>query len=230
MRTTLILLLLFGNSLPLFAAGGKHSLQDIRDTVRQMVADDAPAGDPWHIEVGQLDSRLNLRQCDRELETFMPGGEVRTGNLTVGVRCTGEKPWKLYVPVAVKVYTPVVVLRQPVSVGAVLSAADLGLEKRDVSRLTRGYYRDPAALVGKQLKRNIGSGRIVTKGAVANLATIRRGQKVVLKAATPAFDIRVEAEALSAGGVGDRIKVRNLSSRQVVEGVISSSGHVMVAL
>lgn len=231
MRMILILAVLAGNLLPPAAASGNHPLEDIRQSVLERINQVAPKdGEPWHVELGHLDPRLHLKPCDQALETFVPNGGIRVGNITVGVRCNGATPWKLYLPVSIRLFTEVVVLRQPVSVGGALTAADLHLEKRDVSQMASGYFRSIAEVEGKLLQRSTAVGRVLSRESVANPALVRRGQKVTLQATTAGFEIRVEGEALSNAGFGERIKVRNLSSRRVVEGIVGAGGRVLVGL
>ena len=55
------------------------------------------------IRVGRLDSRLRLSACESALETYLaPGGKL-SGKTSVGVRCSGPKPWALYVPATVNI-------------------------------------------------------------------------------------------------------------------------------
>ena len=49
------------------------------------------------IAVGNLDSRLSLARCDRALQGYLPPGGQLIGNVSVGVRCDGSHPWKMYV-------------------------------------------------------------------------------------------------------------------------------------
>jgi flagella basal body P-ring formation protein FlgA len=59
---------------------------------------------------------------------------------------------------------------------------------------------------------------------------VRRGQQVTLLARTGSIEIRAQGRALSDGGVSDRIRVQNVNSLKVVEGVIEDAGIVRVAL
>ena len=77
------------------------------------------------VRAGALDSRHRLALCSDELEPFMRRGakiEVRT---IFGVRCTGEKPWTVYLPVEVIVTDRVLVASLTLPRGHVLTAEDL---------------------------------------------------------------------------------------------------------
>ena len=57
---------------------------------------------------------------------------------------------------------------------------------------------------------------------------LRRGESVSLLARSPTFEVRMEGKALMDGAVGDRVKVRNLRSKRIVEGRITETGTVLV--
>ena len=62
------------------------------------------------VRAGALDPRHRLPLCDAPLEGFMRRGAKIDARSIVGVRCTGSKPWKVYVPVDVIVTKAVVTL------------------------------------------------------------------------------------------------------------------------
>jgi len=169
-----------------------------------------------------LDRRLTLAACTTPLEPFLrPGARVRSRTV-VGVRCTGEAPWKIYVPVTLSVEADVLVLDRALPRGHRLEAADFRLERRDVSRLVGGYASEAAAVVGQKLKRSLPAGAILEPALLEARRLVQRGQTVTLAASRPGIDIRVEGEALADGRLNERIRVRNASSGRIVEGLVRS--------
>jgi flagella basal body P-ring formation protein FlgA len=59
---------------------------------------------------------------------------------------------------------------------------------------------------------------------------IHRGQQVTLISGSGDFQVRVGAVALADGRIADRIRVQNLSSQRVVEGIVRSASEVEVPL
>ena len=57
---------------------------------------------------------------------------------------------------------------------------------------------------------------------------MRRGQQVTLIAANGSVQIRAQGQALTEGAAYDRVRVQNVSSLKVVEGVVESDGNVRV--
>ena len=174
------------------------------------------------VRVGMLDARLKLATCDQPLEAFLRRGTKIGPKTTVGVRCTGSKPWKIYLPVEVIVSRKVWVARHPLPRGHLLTADDLALDVRDVSRMTSSYVADQTSLIGQRLKSSILAGRVVTLQLIVADNVVRRGQTVTLAVSAGGLSIRVTGKALSDGALNQRIRVENLTSGRVVEGIVRS--------
>lgn len=214
------------------AAPPVQDLEAVRAAARAHVARlYAAEGEVRHeIRVDALDPRLRLRACDRPLETFDPPGARHHGNTTVGVRCPGRTRWTVYVPVRVALIRPVVVTRHPVPRGRILQASDLRLAERDTATLPMGYLTRLGAAVGRRARRHLPAGAVVAPGHLDRAPVVRRGQRVILLAARRGLEVRVAAEALADAARGERVRVRNLRSRRVVEGVVVAAGVVQVTL
>jgi flagellar basal body P-ring formation protein FlgA len=57
---------------------------------------------------------------------------------------------------------------------------------------------------------------------------VRRGERVTLQAAGGTIAVQVEGEALAGGALGERVRVRNLATRRVVEGTVGGEGLVVM--
>jgi flagella basal body P-ring formation protein FlgA len=185
-------------------------------------------GQAPEIVPGRLDSRLRLARCDLPLEAFMPPGRRELGNTTVGVRCSGSKRWTLYVPMTINVYTGVVVAATSLPKGEQLDSSKIKIARHNLARLPQGYFRDPSAVEGMMLKRNVTACRPLTPAMLKAKRLIERGQRVTMLATGGGLEVRMPGEALSHGSSGERIRVRNISSRKVVEGVVVAAGTVRV--
>jgi flagellar basal body P-ring formation protein FlgA len=221
----------------LLAAGSAvaHEPQQniLAEAVRFMGASAAEthgAGFEISVTAGPLDDRLRLRACDGGLEAFAAPGTRAAGSTTVGVRCLGPVTWTLYVPVQVEVQGDVVVLAQPLPRGTVLQRAHLRLERQDVGRLSAGYLASAEEATDMVLRRALQTGTVLTPQMVEPPRLVQRGQRVLLLAETGSVAVRVEAEAMGNGALGERVRVRNLSSQKVVEGLVLSHGVVGVSM
>jgi flagella basal body P-ring formation protein FlgA len=207
-----------------------QSHQSIRDTAESFISTEVQRsyGRMPEAKAGRLDSRLRLGACDEPLEGFLPAGGHTLGNATVGVRCHGTKPWSLYVPVKVSIFDTVVVAARPLSRNHIIDDEDLNLAERNIAELRSGYITDTSQLIGKQSARSISIGAAITASMVKDPLQIKRGQRISLVTGAGGLDVRMAGEAMSDGAAGDRIQVRNLSSKRVVEGTVVSPMIVQV--
>ena len=182
------------------------------------------------VKAGVLDPRHRLSYCDEPLQAFMRGGTDIKARTIVGVRCSGSRPWKVYVPVTVVVMADVLVARQTLTKGHVLTAADLTLERRDVSRQRSAYLSELQQAVGQRLKTQLIAGKALQPSMIEADIAVRRGQSVTLTAGGGDFRISMAGTALADGALNQRIRVRNSNSGRIVEGIVRSREQVEILL
>ncbi|MGB6306461.1 MAG: flagellar basal body P-ring formation chaperone FlgA, partial [Steroidobacteraceae bacterium] len=107
-------------------------------------------------------------------------------------------------------------------VGSVLTAKDVRTEQRDVSALPPGYMDDPSVAIGLTASRPISSGAVITNQYLVAAKAVQRGQTVTLVADVGPMSVRMAGRALSDGLMNQRVKVENLSSGKIVEGIARS--------
>lgn len=186
----------------------------------------APDGARVTVEVAPLDPRLNLPACPFEPETFDPPGQRPSAHLSIGVRCTALPSWSLYVPVRVDITVDVVVLAASVPQGDILDANALRYEPRDVSRLGGAYLTRLEDVQGMVLRQAVRPGTVLAPRQLERPKIVRRGQRVQLVAHESGLAVGSQGEALTDAAEGDRVRVRNMSSLLIVEGVVDADGSV----
>lgn len=182
------------------------------------------------VTIGTLDSRLRLTQCNGPLDAFMPEGARLQGNTTVGIRCPDADGWRIYVTGKVSVLADVLVVRESLARGSPVNESSVELVEQNISSLTRGYLDDPSQLEDKILKRAVSPGMVLTPNMLEVPRIIRRGDRVTLEASQGALAVRMQGEAVMDGRRGERIRVRSLSSKKIVEGVVTAPGVIKVTL
>jgi flagellar basal body P-ring formation protein FlgA len=223
----LVLLCVASGAAPARAAAERQDLDAVRAAAEAFVLERL-GGDAGGTTVttGRLDPRLRLAPCPRPLEAFAVAGDRLRGNTSVGVQC--PQAWRLYVPVKVETLRTVLALRSPLRRGTLIAAEALDRVRVDTARLTRGFYTDPAAVVGHRLRRSAAAGTVLTPALVEEPPVIRRGQRVSLLSSGTGIAVRAPGEALADARIGQRVRVKNLSSGKVVEGVARDAGAVEV--
>lgn len=187
----------------------------------------APAGASIRATATRLDPRLRLQACSSALAAFGMAGQSGIPS-SVGVRCEGDRPWSIYVPVRVEVIADVVVLAAVAERGARLGPEQLRLEPRDVSGLIRGYLTDIAATEGMVVTRVLQPGVVLDPSLLAPERIVLRGERVQLRAGSGPLVVSVEGEALADAARGERVRVRNIASGTTVEGVVAEAGVVQM--
>ncbi|CAK0759276.1 flagella basal body P-ring formation protein FlgA [Gammaproteobacteria bacterium] len=206
-----------------------QSLDSITATVRAFLSPVRPGGgEPPPVTIDSLDPRLRLSACTKPLEVSLAPGSRPTGRTVVAVHCSSPHPWSLYVPAKVTTPVLVVVATRPLLRDQVLKAADATVEQRDAGDLTSGYLTDPNQVLGKILTRPATARSALTPDQVLAVRVIRRGERVTLVVQGAGLAVRSAGVALSDAGVGERVSVRNESSRRIVEGTAKEVGVVIM--
>jgi flagella basal body P-ring formation protein FlgA len=124
----------------------------------------------------------------------------------------------------------VAVAAHAIVMGSVLKAADLRVEQHDITELPLGFLDDPSIAVGLTASRPIPGGAFITNQLLVAAKAVQRGQSVTLVADAGGMSVRMAGKALSDGLVNQRVKVANLSSGKVVEGIARSEQVVEIIL
>lgn len=227
LRQFMLILLLTGNTGFVFAS--IQPLEDIRQTAIDFARHQiSHSGSDISITASHLDKRLRLPLCERPLEAFSPHYMKIVGNTTIGVRCSGNKSWSIYVPVSIHIYQEVAVAERSLPQKKILVHEDIRFERMDISRYSGAYITDPKQLIGKQLTRPVQIGQPFIMHMLKAPISVRRGDKVQLLTKSPSFRISVQGEALMNGAIGDTIRVRNIHSKKVIQGKLLKNGTVYV--
>jgi len=225
------LLILLSALFAMTAFAATQSLDDIQSTAETFVRSHLPSSTAKQfVTASRLDPRLRLAACDQPLEAFAQNTTTLGERVTVGVRCASANTWTLYVPVAVEVEIPVLVLRRALARRARVAIIDVEPETRRMPGSAATFLQDVTSLQGHRLKRSLPAGTALTVDMLVPDVVVRRGQQVTLIAASGAVEIRAQGHALTEGGVDDRIRVQNMSSLKVVEGVVVNDSVVRVGL
>ncbi|RRQ24160.1 flagella basal body P-ring formation protein FlgA [Guyparkeria sp. SCN-R1] len=205
---------------------------DAPETVQMQVSQameaflDAQGGgsDQLTLRAGRLDPRLRLGVCDQALEINESRPlNLNRGRQTVKVSCHGNSPWRIYVPVELTRRQQAVVAARPLAAGDVLGIEDLDLATVDANRARRQYYTDPAELVGMMATQPLQSGQLVTAHNLGINAVVERGDIVSIQVGHGGFVVGSTGEAQGRAGVGQRVKVKNTGSGNVIETVVIDS-------
>ena len=142
----------------------------------QAVAAARPAGAAplrMVVQVGALDSRLNLAPC-AQVEPYLPPGVRLWGKTRIGLRCVdGVVRWNVFLPVQVQAFGQTWVMRSDVAPGNVLSPDDAVLAEVDWAHEDASVLADPDMWVGQTATRALRTGQTLRAGECSEAAALR---------------------------------------------------------
>ncbi len=212
-------------------AEGLHALGDIEQVAYEYALKQAQMQhDNPQVALASLDPRLRLKRCSSELEVFTKTAATTIGNQTIGVKCSFPTTWTVYVPVKVRVFKPIVVANRSLPANHIITENDIKKQTRDIAALRQGYLVDTKPLIGQQVKYATSMGSVVTLNSVRPQKIVRRGEQIMLVASVGKMEVRMNGTALADAQLGQKVKVKNSSSKRVVEGIVEAPGIVKVAM
>lgn len=198
-------------------------------TVEDYLATSQTAG-RYQIEVKQLDPRLRMPNCDKQLTASLESPAQPVGRVTVRLRCEGSSPWTVFVPAQVHLFRNVVTVVRPMKRDAIVSEGDIALRERDVGLLGQGFLDSLDQAIGQKVVRPTVIDQILTPVHLEQPQMVRKGDQVVISARSGSMSVRMPGEALSDGGFNEQIRVKNLNSKRVIKANIVAPGQVEVAM
>ncbi len=182
------------------------------------------------LAVGPISRGLELHRCGVPVKPVAGSALHMKDRVTVELRCSSPTAWHLYVPVRIIGTSQVAVAAHAIVTGSVLTANDVRVEQHDLSEVPPGFFDDAANAVGLTAARPISGGAIITNQQLLGAKAVQRGQSVTLLADAGGIQVRMAGRVLSDGLVNQRVKVQNLSSGKVVEGIARSEQVVEIIL
>ncbi len=122
--------------------------------------------------------------------------------------------------VAADVVTPTRTLRP----GTLITVADLTI----IGGVYPGMFDRISDVVGQEARVALYAGRPIPFDGVGAPALINRNQIVSLHFQAAGLTISTEGRALERGGVGDRVRIMNLSSRATLFGYVQADSSIKV--
>lgn len=183
------------------------------------------------LKVGKVDPRLSLAQCKQnELKIFLPPTVQIMRATTVGIRCSAPKPWTIYLPVGIKIFSKAVITTRQLPRGTIISKNDIKISDVETNTLGTSYFQNPAQLIGKIAIKSIASGNVIHAESIRLPAVITRGQLVTIIAGKGAIHVTMQGVALNNGALGQVIRVKSNSNQRVINAKVIGHKKVRVSI
>lgn len=175
-----------------------------------------------------LDPRLRLAPCAGKLQTFANAPRNSQSRVIARVSCASPA-WTVNVPVDIRRTHDVLVLRRAIGRGERIVGTDVATQRRELPGLESPFLSRPEDLAGRLTRRPLPEGSAVAADALNAALLIKRSQQVTLVAQAAGFEIRAPGKALADATAGQRVRVQNLNSLKIVEGVADNDSIVRVS-
>lgn len=122
-------------------------------------------------------------------------------------------------------YADTVIAARNVRSKAIISAGDLKLVASDMA----GGFQSIEEVIGQEARVVLYAGRPIIVNDIGPPALVERNQIVTLAYVVGPLTILTEGRSLGRAGIGDRVRVLNLSSRSTIIGSVKPDGTISVS-
>jgi flagella basal body P-ring formation protein FlgA len=112
--------------------------------------------------------------------------------------------------------------------GDIIKEEDITWDDVPASRQRKSIIIDAKDLIGKSPRHIVSAGRPVRTEEVGGATVIAKGAQVTLVYKTPNIEIKTLGEAMENGALGTVIKVKNVSSKSIIQGIVESDNVVRI--
>ncbi|MBV5340640.1 MAG: flagellar basal body P-ring formation protein FlgA [Deltaproteobacteria bacterium] len=226
-----ILLLVFTLLLPRQASSATGREQEVRQAVTAFVIT-RTAGMGWDVRIRRMTipDTLKFPEGKVDYEIIAPQQWEGWGNINIAVIARQKERVlrNISVRVDVEALTDMVVALHQIEHGELISAADVVLQKREISQNTNLAARTIDEVVGQKTRMTIRANQPVRADRIERVPLIKSGQMVTIVAENEVLKISVSGKARSSGAEGDTIRVQNLTSLKEIAAVVVSATTVQV--
>lgn len=179
-----------------------------------------------NVEVQQLDTRIDIPRCPSPLALSATAESLMQSNITVRAKC-GDTGWYLYLMVKATEMQSVVVFKDTISPGTLLTADNVAVVQIDKKTLRSSTYSSIDQVLGARSKRRSRSGQPIIPN---QLCFVCKGDSIVIKANVSGLEIKTSGIAQQDGNLGDTIAVQNASSKKMIYARVSNPRQVNVGI
>ena len=184
-----------------------ENTQVIRQTAERFLREQT-TGLPGRVGLTVGDAVSDRMPACAGLEPFLPPGARLWGSTTVGVRCSGERPWTLYLQARVSINATYFVAARQINPGETIGPNDLSPRQGDLTLLPRTVATDAGQIIGTVAVNRITSGLPIRSDLLRNAIAVQQGQTVRVVSRGAGFEVSTEGQVLSRASAGDPVQVR----------------------
>lgn len=206
--------------------------QQVRDAVTAFVAN-RTADMGWDVRIRRMtfSDTLKLPEGIIDYEIVAPQPWEGWGNVNIAVLARQNDRLLRNIPVRIEVeaLTDTVVTLRQIEHGAIITTADLILQKREITQNSSRASRKLGEIAGKRARTTIKANQPVRADQVEKVPLVKSGQMVTIVAENDVIKVSVTGKARSSGAEGDIIMVQNQNSLKDIPARVISATTVQIA-
>ncbi len=125
-----------------------------------------------------------------------------------------------YVPVRLHWWAQAMVARTDMPPRTRIQAKQLMRKRIDMAGITGTWWQKSAGLVGARTTRPVHAGQPLLSSCITRPSLLRHGDRITLFTRIGGVRVTATGKVLKNAGVGDRVRVQNLRSKDVLQAII----------
>jgi flagella basal body P-ring formation protein FlgA len=232
-KKSILSVFLFFASISLHAAPSQ-SLELLQNKIEAYVLNELSTYAEGKVQVSadKMDSRLNLKACaEDKLTIFNPYETPMLHSSTIAAKCLEQdNHWTLYVPIKITVLKTVLVAKHPLMRGKQVNDEDIYQTEMDTQKLKQGYFTNKQELVGLVCKHDIAPDSPFNPYNIELPKLVHKGEQVTIVANDSNLTVSMHGIAINEGVLGETVRIKNLSSKRIIEAQVTGRKNVKVIL
>ncbi len=140
----------------------------------------------------------------------------------------GKNQRRWYVPVQLRWWADAVVVKTDLPARTLLSRSLLSQKRVDVAGHPGRWWNNLNSLAGSRLTRPVRAGQTIYASYIKKPRLLKRGDHVTIIAMFGGLKVKASGKVLHSAGPGDRVPVRNISSKKVLQAIVINASTVRV--
>jgi len=132
----------------------------------------------------------------------------------------GAKTRRWYVPVRVHWWTMAMLAARDIPAHTRIDASMLKSGKVDMAGINGNGWKTPQALLGTKTTRPLRAGQVLLSSNTMRPALLKSGDQITLIRTVGGIKVTATGKVLRNAGIGDRVRVQNLRSKEVIQATI----------
>lgn len=182
------------------------------------------------IETISLPKDLRLPAGAVSYDAAIPAGIRPSLPVTVeiSILVDGKLYKKAIYRARVHMYEPVLETVRPLLRGAKITKEDLQQTEKEITAYSDGWLHSFADAEGWLVARNIRAGTLLTRTLIEKPVIMEKGKLIHLITSYHGVRAQMDGTALESGREGERIRVRNESSKRILYGIVRDASTVEI--